>query len=182
MIFKIRHVRYSLVIYFYNMEHLWSSENLDTSPHGIWRRMNIHVFYIFSNHCIAVEKIDVTDILGFHFHHLEIWPLNLPEPSHLKIVKESIWNVSSLSISSNCWTGFLTGQDFFGLLWTGTKLPIHSVLLEVNRSLEKIESGICTIDHVSENGDISIDLHEESPTLMKGYQITTKRKRLQKLK
>ena len=28
------------------------------------------------------------------------------------------------------------------------------------------------IDHVSENGDISVDLHENFPTLMKGYRIT----------
>ena len=120
--------------------------------------MNIYTFDIFTNHCIAVEEIDETDIIGFHLHHLEIGPLYLPELSHLKIVKEAIWNVSSLSIPSNWWTGFSTWQDFFGLLRTGTKLPIHSVVLEVNRSLESIESGICTIDHVSENGDISIDL------------------------
>ena len=144
--------------------------------------MNIYTFDIFTNHCIAVEEIDETDIIGFHLHHLEIGPLYLPEPSHLKIVKEAIWNVSSLSIPSNWWTGFSTWQDFFGLLRTGTKLPIHSVVLEVNRSLERIESGICTIDHVSENGDISIDLHEDFPTLMKGYQITAKRKRLRTLK
>ena len=62
---------------------------------------------------------------------------------------------------------------------TGT---IHSVVLEVNRSLERVERGICTIDHVSENGTISNDLHEDLPTLMKGYQITAKRKQLRTLK
>ena len=35
---------------------------------------------------------------------------------------------------------------------------------------------------MSENGDISFDLHEDFPTLMKGYQITAKRKRLRTLK
>ena len=49
-------------------------------------------------------------------------------------------------------------NQIFGLLPTGTKLPIHSVVLEINRSLDRVESGICTIDHVSENGDISIVL------------------------
>ena len=44
--------------------------------------------------------------------------------------------------------------------------------------MERVELEICTIDHVSENGNISIDLHEDFPTLMKGYQITAKRKRL----
>ena len=52
----------------------------------------------------------------------------------------------------------------------------------MNRRLERIERGYCLIDHVSENGDISIDLHENFPTLMKGYQITAKRKRLRTLK
>ena len=50
--------------------------------------------------------------------------------------------------------------------------------MEVNGRLERKECGTCTIDHVSENGDISINLHEEFPILMKGYQITAKRKRL----
>ena len=45
-----------------------------------------------------------------------------------------------------------------------------------------IESGICTIDHVSENEDKSIVLYEDYPTLMKGYQITAKKKRLHTLK
>ena len=35
---------------------------------------------------------------------------------------------------------------------------------------------------MSENGDISMNLHEEFPTLMKGYQITAKRKWLRTLK
>ena len=144
--------------------------------------MNIYTFDIFTNHCNTMEEIYETDRIGFHLHHLEIGPLYLPEPSHLKIVKEAVWNISLLSIPSNWWTGFSSWKDFFGLMRTGTKLPIHSVVLEVNRSLERVERGICTIDHVSENGDISIDLHEDFPTLMKGYQITAKRKRLRTLK
>ena len=60
--------------------------------------MNIYTFDIFTNHCIAVEEIYETDKIGFHLHHLEIGPLYLPESSHLKIVKEDILNISSLSI------------------------------------------------------------------------------------
>ena len=71
-------------------------------------------------------------------------------------------NISSLSIS--------TGQDS-QLLWTSITLSSTG-----GRSLERIKSGICTIDYVSENGDISINLHKEFPTLIKGYQITAKRK------
>ena len=51
----------------------------------------------------------------------------------------------------------------------------------MNRSLERIESGYCLIDHVGENG-ISIDLYENFPTLMKSYQISAKRKQLRTLK
>ena len=39
-----------------------------------------------------------------------------------------------------------------------------------------------TLYHVTENGDISIDLHENFPTLMKGYQITAQMKLLRMLK
>ena len=35
---------------------------------------------------------------------------------------------------------------------------------------------------MSENGDITLDLDEDFPTLMKGYKITAKRKRLRNLK
>ena len=144
--------------------------------------MNIYTFDIFTNHCIAVEDIDEMDRIGFYLLHVEIGPLNLPEPSHLKIVKEAIQNISSISIHSNWWTGFSSWEDYFGILRTGTKLAIHTVVMEVNRRLKRIECGTCTFDHVSENGDISIKLHEEFPTLMKGYQITAKRKWLRTLK
>ena len=68
-------------------------------------KMNIYTFDILTNHCIAVEDIDEVDRIGFYLHYVEIGPLNLPESSHLKI--EAIWNISSLSIPSNWWTGML---------------------------------------------------------------------------
>ena len=123
--------------------------------------MNIYTFDTFTNHCIAVEEIDETDRIKVHLQYLEIGPLYLPKPSHLKIVKEAIWNISLLSIPSNWWTGFSSLKDFFGLMRTGTKHPIHSVVLEVNRSLERVKHGICIKDHASENDDISIDLHKD---------------------
>ena len=48
--------------------------------------------------------------------------------------------------------------------------------------MERIENGYCWIEHVSENGDLCIDLHGNFPTLMKGYQVTAKRKRIRTLK
>ena len=107
--------------------------------------------------------------------------MNLPESSHMAIVKEAVCNISSFFIPSNWWTGFKSWEDFFGLLQSGTNLPIHTVV-SMNRRLERIESGYYLINHLSENVDISIDLHENIPTLMKGYQITAKGKQLWILK
>ena len=62
---------------------------------------------------------------------------------------------------------------FFELLRAGTNLPIHTVVMDVNGKLESIESGHCLIDHVSENRDISIDLHETS---CQKYELANKTK------
>ena len=145
-------------------------------------RMNIYTFDIFTNHCTDVEEYEEPGIRGLKFHYLTTGPLNLPEASHMVIIKEGVRSISSLSIISNWWTEFSSWEDFSGLLRAGMKLPMHTVVMEVNRRLERISSGYCWIDHVSENGDLSIELHENFPTLMKGYQVTAKRKRLRTLK
>ena len=160
----------------------FQAEILGSNPHILRRRMNIYTFDIFTNHWIAVEEIDEPNRFGFHLHHLEVGPLNLPEPFHLAVVKEAIWNISALPIPSKWWTGFSTWEDFYGLVRTGTTLPMHSVVQEINTRFERIENGTCTINTISENGDISIDLHEDFPTLLKGYQIVAKRKSLKTLK
>ena len=119
--------------------------------------MNIYTFDIFSNYWTAVESYDGPRKYNFHLDHLKVGPLNLPEEYHLAIVKEAVLGNSSLSIPSGWWTGFSSWEDFFGLLRTGTKLPMHSVVQEINRRFERIESGTCTLNTISENGDISID-------------------------
>ena len=55
-------------------------------------------------------------------------------------------------------------------------------MMDVNRRLKRKESGYCLVDHVSENGYISTDLHISFPILIKGYQITANRKQLRTLK
>ena len=84
---------------------------------------------------MGVEEIDEHGRNGWKFHYLEIGLLNLPESSHMAIVKEAIWNISSLSIPSNWWTGFSSWENFFGLLRSGAKLPLHTVLMDMNRRL-----------------------------------------------
>ena len=144
--------------------------------------MNIYTFDIFSNYWTAVESYDGPFRYNYMFDDLKVGPLNLPEVLNLAIIKEAVLGISTHSIPSAWWTGFSSWEDYFGLLRTGTKLPMHSVVVELNRNLEKIVSGNCTIDHVSANGDITFDLNEDFPTLMKGYKITAKRKRLRTLK
>ena len=158
-------------------EEIWGS-----IPLTVTRRMNIYTFDIFIDQCCDVERYEEPGRSGMKFHYLTTGPLNLPESSHMAIIKEAVRSISSLCITSNWWTGFSSWEDFSGLLRSGIKLPIHTVVNEINRRLEKISSGNCWIYNVSENGDLSIDLWEHFPTLHKDYQVTAKRKRLRTLK
>ena len=45
------------------------------------------------------KEIDEINIIGFHLHNVER-PIYFPDPSYMKIVKEVIWNISSLSLLS----------------------------------------------------------------------------------
>ena len=56
--------------------------------------MNINTFDIFTNHCMEVEEYEEPGIKGLKFHYLTNGPLNLPESSHMAIVKEAIRNIS----------------------------------------------------------------------------------------
>ena len=68
-------------------------------PLTVTSRMNIYTFDIFTNHCMDVEEYEEPGIRGLKFHYLTTGPLNLPESSHIAIVKEAIRIISSLSIS-----------------------------------------------------------------------------------
>ena len=59
--------------------------------------MSIYTFDIFTNYFMDVEEIDEPGGYGLKFHHLIIGPLNLPESSHMALVKEDVWNISILS-------------------------------------------------------------------------------------
>ena len=75
----------------------FEEEILGLNTNRIRRRMNIYTFDILTNHCMDVEEIDEPGRNGLRFHYLEIGPLILPESSHMAIVKEAVWNISSLS-------------------------------------------------------------------------------------
>ena len=50
---------------------------------------------------LNLEEIYEPGRYGLRFHYLEIGPLNLPQSSQMAVVKEAVWNISSLSIPSN---------------------------------------------------------------------------------
>ena len=118
-------------------EEVWGS-----IPLTVTRTMNIYTFGIFIDQCCDVERYEEPGRSGMKFHYLTTGPLNLPESSHMAIIKETVRSTSSLSIISNWWTGFSTRQDFFGLQHAGIKLQRHTVVMKVNRRLERIESGL----------------------------------------
>ena len=143
--------------------------------------MNIYTFDIFIHHCISVEDIIKNNKITSYLHYLEIGPLNLPESFHLNIIKEAIRNISSTQVTTNWWTDFSSWRDYHGLLRSGTNLSIHSVVKDIDKRFKLIQKGGCSIDQIDDNGNFTIDLNEFFPTLMKGYIITAKRRKLRKL-
>ena len=61
-------------------------------------------------------------------------------------------------------------------------MSIHSVVSKINNRLDSIENAICTIDEIDENGNITIYLQDMLPTLLQGFMISGKRKKLRTLK
>ena len=143
--------------------------------------MNIYTYNVFINHYITVEKTTENNRLITQLQYPEIGPFNMPEPTHFKEIKEALQNITLTPIISNWWTDFSSWEDFHGLFRTGTKLSMHSVVIEVNTRLKAINQGFCYIDNIDNNGNIIIELHEMFPTLMKGYQIRARRRKLRTL-
>ena len=146
------------------------------------RRMNIYIFDIFINHCIMLENTKEDNMYVTYFNLVEIGPLNLPDPSNLEAIKYAIRNISSTSVTSNWWTEFSSWEDFHGLLRTGTKLSVHSVVSEINKTLQSFENAESYMESIDDNGNITIHLDESFPTLFQGFKITAKRKRIRNLR
>ena len=143
------------------------SSNLHSAETWEKKRMNIYTFDIFFNHCISLEEIIEDNRIITLFHYVDIGPLNMPETVNLNIIKESIRNISSIPLTSKWWTDFST---------------LHSVVTELLRRFQLLEDATCSIENINENGNIMMDLLEHLPTVMKGYQITAKRRNLRTLK
>ena len=113
---------------------------------------------------------------------LEIGPINMPVPSNLKRIKDMIRDISSKPVTSNWWTDFSTWDDFNGLLRTGTKLPIHSIVSKINNELQLLDNNLSYVDLIDENGNIIIQHDETFSTFAQGFRLKARRKRLRKLK
>ena len=59
---------------------------------------------------------------------------------------------------------------------------MHLVLSEIESRFKLIKDGGCYIRGFDKNGNITMFLHEYFPTIMRGYIITAKRKKLRTLK
>ena len=137
---------------------------------------------MFINHYITVEKIKVNNEMIYELEYPEIGPFEMPEPKHLKKIKQALQNISSMDISSRWWMDFSSWEDFHGLLRSGTKLSMHLVVMELKTRLNTITDGYCHIENIDQNGNIILDLNERFPTLMKHYQIIARRRKLRTLK
>jgi hypothetical protein len=144
--------------------------------------MNAYIFDIYIMHSIMLEHKEEEGTFTTYHDLLEIGPINMPVPSNLKRIKDMIRDISSKPVTSNWWTDFSTWDDFNGLLRTGTKLPIHSIVSKINNELQLLDNNLSYVDLIDENGNIIIEHDETFPTISQGFKITAKRKRLRTLK
>ena len=91
-------------------------------------------------------------------------------------------DLSSTPIASNWWTDFSTWKDFYGILRTGSKLPMHYIVTKINSQLELLENSMSYVDVIDDSGNIVIQHDETFPTFSQGFIVKAKRKRLRTLK
>ncbi len=116
------------------------------------------------------------------FNNLEIGPFNRPNPNKIKMIKDILSDIPSNQVTSNWWRDFSTWEDFHSLLRSGAKLSMHGVVSKLNENLKLIQNSLSYIEWIDENGNIHINLEEISATLLQGFAITARRRKLRKLK
>ena len=74
----------------------------------------------------------------------------MPEAKHLKEIQEALQNISSMAITSKWLTDFSSWEDFHGLLRSGTKLPMHLVVMKIKSRFNTITNaiGYCHIENI----------------------------------
>ena len=144
--------------------------------------MNAYVFDIFISHSIVLEETEEEGIFTTTCDLVEIGPLNIPKWNSLRKIKDMIRDLSSTPIASNWWTDFSTWKDFYGILRTGSKLPMHYIVTKINSKLELLENCLSYVDTIDDSGNIVIQHDETFPTFSQGFIVKAKRKRLRTLK
>ena len=117
----------------------------------------------------------------FWYNLLEVGPLNTMSSKIFKKIQKAVRNISSFSIKSSWWTDFSSWEDLEALLRTGTKLSIHKVVANLKREFSYLELVDTFIEAIDENGNIIVQVDEDSEDVLQGFAITAKRKRLRRL-
>ena len=127
------------------------------------------------------EKLENT-ILRTFLSHLEIGPMNRPDPFTMNTIKQILSDIASKEVTTNWWREFSTWEDFWGILCSGTNLSIHKVVSRINGSLKSLPNSSAYIEWIDENGNIQISLEENSPSLLQEFTIIARRRKLRRLK
>ena len=141
--------------------------------------MNVYTYHISLTNYRKIEKIEVNGQVIFKCEYVEIGPFKLPDPYMVKIIKEILSDIPSDSVNSSWWIDFSTWQDFHGVLRSGTKLSLHSVVSKIEEKFKLLAD--CYLDWIDENGNIMIDLYEESSEIDQTFEITARRRKLRRL-
>ena len=97
----------------------------------------------------------------------------------MKNIKETISDIPSVSVNSSWWIDFSTWQDFYGVLRSGTKISLHSVVSKLEDKFKLLAD--CYLDWIDENGNIMINLYEISSAIYQDFEIKARRRKLRRL-
>ena len=127
------------------------------------KKLKIHIYHITLTNYIISEITEVNNQEMLKFERVEIGPFKLPNPYTVKLIKDTISDIPSEPVKSNWWVDFSNWQDFHGILRSGTKLSLHSVVSRIEENFKSLKN--CYLDLIDENGNIMIYLHETSETI-----------------
>jgi hypothetical protein len=91
----------------------------------------------------------------------------------VKVMKDTISDIPTDPVNCYWWIDFSTWEDFRGILQSGTKLPIHSVVSKLEENFKSLTN--CYLDWIDDNGNIVINLYEISSTVHQVFKITARR-------
>ena len=144
--------------------------------------MNCYIFDVHINCCFIADTL-LEDGIYIYTHDLvEEGPLNMISSDILSRVQRAIRRISSDTVPVNWWTEFSSWEDFRGLLRTGTKLSIHTVVENLTSNMETLESFDTYVETVDENGNIEIEISENNEHVLQSFTVRARRKRLRTLK